>query len=136
MRGILINANERTVTAVDVLPDPNKTIDGLLELVGCRWIEPFRFRDGLTVWIDEEGKLNLPKAGFKVMGCPVEFAGNGVLLADGEDGDVIGCTLDAEDVAERIEWLAEDEISESEPPEIVTFETFDELMEALGKHRG
>ena len=136
MRGILVNADERTVSEVDVQPNPNEAPEGMRELIGCDFVEAFRFADSLTMWIDDEGKLNLPKPGFKVKGCPVEFAGNGVLLADGEDGDCAGCTLDAEEVAEQIEWLAPDEVSEPEPPKVVAFETFDELMEALRKIRG
>ena len=35
MRGILIKAAEKKVVAVDVKPDPNRSLEGLRALIGC-----------------------------------------------------------------------------------------------------
>lgn len=96
MRGILINAEERMVTAVDVNPDPNESLNGMRELIKCEFVEAFRFTDNLTMWIDEEGKLKLPKAGFMFIGVPVEIAGNGLLLGETSEGDCVDCNVPVE----------------------------------------
>ena len=80
MKAILINANERRVVAADVKPDPNSSLDGLRALIGCEWVQPVVVGENLTVWVDEEGRLKRPTAGFLLSGVPCVFAGNGVLL--------------------------------------------------------
>ena len=57
MKAILINADERKITAVDVKPDPNRSLEGLRALIGCEWVQPVVVGDGVTVWVDEEGWL-------------------------------------------------------------------------------
>ena len=70
MKGILINANERKVVAVDVKPDPNKDLDGLRAFIGCDWVEPVIVGENLTLWLDEEGRLKLPQPGFALRASP------------------------------------------------------------------
>ena len=107
MKGILINANERKVVAVDVKPDPNKDLDGLRALIGCEWVEPVVVGGGLTLWLDEEGRLKSPKAGFRLKGIPADFVGNGVLL--GGDADrAKACKASPEAVAPEVRWLLPD----------------------------
>lgn len=61
-------------------PDPNKSLDGLRDLIGCDWVEPVIVDENLTLWLDEEGRLKLLQPGFALNGIPVSFAGNSVLL--------------------------------------------------------
>lgn len=84
MKALLINADERKITKVDA-GDPNKSLDGLRALIGCEWVQPVVVGENLTVWVDEEGRLKLPKPGFLLKGFGTDFAGNGVLL--GGDAD-------------------------------------------------
>ena len=35
----------------------------------------------VTVWVDEEGRQKLPKAGFRLKDITKDFVGNGVLLS-------------------------------------------------------
>lgn len=103
MKAILINANERKVVAVDVKPDPNRSLDGLRALIGCEWVQPVIVGENLTLWLDEEGRLKLPKPGFRLQDIPTDFAGNGVLL--GGDADrVRPCRVPVEIVAMGIKW--------------------------------
>ena len=85
MKAILINATERKVVAADVKPDPNKSLDGLHTLIGCEWVQPVIVGENLTLWLDEEGWLKLPKPGFRLSGIATDFVGNGILL--GGDAD-------------------------------------------------
>lgn len=95
MKAILINANERKVVAADVKPDPNKSLDGLRALIRCDWVQPVIVGENLTLWLDEEGRLKLPKPGVALSGIPTDFVSNGVLL--GGDADrVRPCRVPAE----------------------------------------
>lgn len=53
MKAILINADERKITAVDA-GDPNTSLERLRELIGCEWVQPVVIGDGVTIWVDEE----------------------------------------------------------------------------------
>ena len=116
MKAILINADERIITTVDA-GDPNKSLDGLRALIGCEWVQPVIIGENLTLWLDEEGRLKLPKPGFRLKGIPTDFVDNGVLL--GGDADrARPCRVPAEIVAMGIEWLAPGEVTPPGRPEI------------------
>lgn len=104
MKAILINADERKITAVDA-GAPNKSLERLRELIGCEWVQPAIIGENLTLWLDEEGRLKLPKPGFSLKDIPTDFAGNGVLL--GGDADrARACKASPEVVALGVRWLA------------------------------
>ena len=114
MKAILINATEHKVVAADVKPDPNKSLDGLRTLIGCEWVQPVIVGENLTLWLDEEGRLKLPKPGFRLSGIATDFVGNGVLL--GGDADrARPCRAAAEVVALGVTWLAPDQVPPPEP---------------------
>ncbi len=117
MKAILINATERKVVAADVKPDPNKSLDGLRALIGCEWVQPVIVSESLTLWLDEEGRLKLPKPGFRFKGIPTDFEDNGVLL--GGDADrARSCRVPAEIVAMGVRWLDAGEVTPPGRPEI------------------
>ena len=117
MKAILINANERRVVAADVKPDPNKSLDGLRALIGCEWVQPVVIGENLTLWLDEEGRLKLPKAGFILKDIPTDFVGNGVLLG-GDTDQVKPCHVPVNIVAMGVKWLAPGEVTPPGRPEI------------------
>ena len=114
MKAVLIKAAEKKVVAVDVKPDPNRSLEGLRALIGCEWVQPVVVGDGVTLWLDEEGRLKLPQAGFALKGIPVTFAGNGVLLG-GDANRVKACRAAAEVVALGVTWLAPEAVRPPEP---------------------
>ena len=117
MKAILINAMERKVIAADVKPDPNKSLDGLRALIGCEWVQPVIVDENLTLWLDEEGRLKLPRPGFRLSGIATDFVGNGILL--GGDADrVRPCRVPSEIVAMGVRWLAPGEVTPPGRPEI------------------
>ena len=119
MKAILIKADERKVAAVDA-GDPNKSLARLRELIGCEIVEPVVVGEGLTLWLDEEGRLKLPRAGFRLSGIATDFAGNGVLL--GGDADrVRACKASPEVVALGVRWLAPGQVPPPAPPQLVFF---------------
>ena len=120
MKAILINANERKVVVVDVKPDPNRSLEGLRALIGCEWVQPVVVDDGVTIWVDEEGRLKQPTAGFFLSGVPCVFAGNGVLLG-GDASRARACKASPEVVSLGVRWLVPDQVPPPEPPQLVFF---------------
>ena len=114
MKAVLIKAAEKKVVAVDVKPDPNRSLEGLRALIGCEWVQPVVVGDGVTIWVDEEGRLKQPTAGFLLSGVPCVFVGNGVLLG-GDANRVKACRAAAEVVALGVTWLAPEAVRPPEP---------------------
>ena len=121
MKAILINANERKVVAADVKPDPNRSLDGLRALIGCEWVQPVIVGENLTVWVDEEGRLKRPTAGFLLSGVPCVFAGNGVLLG-GDASRAKVCKASPEVVALGVRWLAPGQVPPPGLPQLVSLQ--------------
>ena len=120
MKAILINADERKITAVDA-GDPNKSLERLRELIGCELVQPVVVGENLTVWVDEEGWLKLPKPGFLIKGFGTDFAGNGVLLG-GDANRVKACRAAEEVVALGVTWLAPDQVPPPGLPQLVSLQ--------------
>ncbi len=118
MKAILIDANKRKVVEADVKPDPNKSLDGLCVLIGCKWVQPVVVGENLIIWVDEEGRLKLPKAGFLLSGVPCVFAGNGVLLG-GDASRAKVCRAAAEVVALGVRWLAPEAVTPPGRPKFI-----------------
>lgn len=119
MKAILINADERKITAVDA-GDPNNSLERLRELIGCEWVQPAVLGGELILWVDEEGRLKLPKPGFLLKGFDTDFAGNGVLLG-GDASRARVCKASPEVVALGVRWLAPDQVPPLSPPQLVFF---------------
>ena len=119
MKAILINADERKITAVDA-GDPNKSLERLRELIGCELVQPVVLGGELTLRVDEVGRLKLPKPGFLLKGFGTNFTGNGALL--GGDADrARACKVSPEVVALGVRWLAPDQVPQPGPPQLVFF---------------
>lgn len=115
MKALLINADERKITKVDA-GDPNKSLERLRELIGCELVQPVVLGGELTLWVDEEGRLKLPKPGFLLKGFGTDFAGNGVLL--GGDADrARACKASPEVVALGVRGLAPGSVTPPRRPE-------------------
>ena len=85
MRGIKINPTDRTITEVDV-PNPNKSLQGLYDLIGCDLVQLVELDRGIILCCDEEGKLKPVTGAFTFFGNEeLVIAGNAVIL--GGDAD-------------------------------------------------
>lgn len=120
MKAVLIKAGEKKVVAVDVKPDPNRSLEGLGALIGCEWVQPVVVGDGVTIWVDEEGRLKRPSAGFRLTGIPIDFVGNGVLL--GGDADrTKACKASPEVIALGVRWLSPEQVPQPGLPQLIFF---------------
>lgn len=80
MRGIKINPADRTITEVDV-PNPNKSLQGLYDLIGCDLVQLVELDRGIILCCDEEGKLKPVTGAFTFFGNEeLVIAGNAVIL--------------------------------------------------------
>ena len=76
--------------------------------------EPVVIGENLTLWLDEEGRLKLPKPGFSLKDIHTDFAGNGVLLG-GDASRARVCKASPEVVALGGRWLAPEAVTPPEP---------------------
>ena len=100
--------------------DLNKSLERLRELIGCKWVQLAIIGENLPLWLDEEGRLKLPKAGFRLKDIPTDFAGNGVLLG-GDASCARVCKASPEVIALGVRWLAPNQVPPPSPPQLVFF---------------
>jgi hypothetical protein len=102
MRAIIINAKDRTITAIEI----DGSLKSLQRIVGGL-IEPVY--DGLDdahhCYVNEEGLFDHPKHFFFFKDGHQPLAGNGVILSSTEDGDEAPCTLLLDWVKDRVTFM-------------------------------
>ena len=102
MRAIIINAQDRTISETDI----DAGLDTLQQIVGGM-IEPVS--QGLDghhhCYVNEEGLMEDPQHFFMFEGGHQPLAGNGVILAETDDGDEAPCTLPVDWVKERVRFM-------------------------------
>jgi len=79
MRGIKINPTDRTIEEVDV-PNPNKSLQGLYDLIGCDLVQLVELDRGIIMVCDEEAKCRKITGAFTFYGTDLIIAGNAVIL--------------------------------------------------------
>lgn len=114
MRAIVINAKDRTITAIDI----DRSLKSLQQIVGGM-IEPVT--QGLDefhhCYVNEEGLLNNPQHFFMFRDGHQPLAGNGVILSSTEDGDEAPCTLLLDWVRERVTFMDLNAARQWRPPD-------------------
>jgi hypothetical protein len=105
MKAYLINTTERTVTTVDW----DRSLESLYDMLGCKTIEAARWFTGDYVYLDEEGKIGPPKAGFAIPACFHEpMAGNGLIVGSPDGwGEDMPPGVPIEYYQQHIHWLEE-----------------------------
>lgn len=80
MRAIKINPAERTIEEIDV-PNPNKSLQGLYDIIGCDLVQLVELDRGIILVCDEEAKLKPITGAFTFYGNEdLVIAGNAVIL--------------------------------------------------------
>ena len=80
MRAIKINPTDRTIEEIDV-PNPNKSLQGLYDIIGCDLVQLIELDRGITLVCDEEGKLKPITGAFTFFGNEdLVIAGTAVIL--------------------------------------------------------
>lgn len=95
MRAIKIDAKARTVTEID-LP---KGIDAMQAAIGCDcFCFAVSWRNGDTLYVDDEGLLNPCDEFFVIETGHQPFAGNGLILGSDEEGESVDAKTPLTDV--------------------------------------
>ena len=104
MRGILINAEARTITEVEV-PEGYKNIYPFLgagvDMFQCVDIT----RKGDTIYVDEEGLLKPQDNFFLYAGYGQPLAGNGLVLSTDNEGETVGTKLTLETIIKNVKFM-------------------------------
>jgi hypothetical protein len=102
MRAIVINPKDRTITETDI----DGSLKTLQQIVGGM-IEPVSqgLDDNHHCYVNEEGLVGDPQYFFMFGDGHQPLAGNGVILAETEDGEEAPCTLALDWVKERVTFM-------------------------------
>ena len=96
---IFIDAEHRRIVPHEVGEDYRD----ITKAIGCRVMEVASYLDNEDViYVDEEGRINGTKHYFVFDGNV--FAGNGLVVGTGEEGETISCKSKELDIASRVEW--------------------------------
>jgi hypothetical protein len=102
MRAIIVNPKDRKITETEI----DGSLQSLQQIVGGM-IEPVT--QGLDgnhhCYVNEEGLFDQPQHFFMFRNGHQPLAGNGVILAETDDGDEAACTLPLEWVSERLTFM-------------------------------
>lgn len=110
MRGIKINPTERTIEEVDV-PNPNKSLQGLYDLIGCDLVQLVELDRGIIMACDEEAKCRKITGAFTFYGTDLVIAGNAVIL--GGNANRFGKLHENKENLEKIiEWVEPADVPE------------------------
>jgi|TARA_R110000744_G_scaffold303454_1_gene412131 hypothetical protein len=101
MKGILIDAFNETVKEV-VITGNYKEIYALVE---CRTFDCVDIDEYNTMYVDDEGLLKEPNRYFSIHGR--DYAGNGLIIGNNDEGESIDSTLTVEQVKDMISFLPE-----------------------------
>lgn len=100
---IFIDAHNREVTEIEIEP----TLGNYYKLIVCDMVEAC-CQDLLSndsfIYVDEEGLFN-SESFFQVKGAHQPYAGNGILLCLGDEGDDISVNISLKDAKEAIKFL-------------------------------
>jgi len=101
MKGILINAFDETVKEV-VMTGNYKEIYTLVE---CSTFDCADIDEDNTLYVDDEGLLKETNRYFSIYGR--DYAGNGLIIGNNDEGESIDSTLTVEQVKDMISFLPE-----------------------------
>jgi hypothetical protein len=96
---IFIDAENRRITPHEVGEDYRD----ITKAIGCELMEVATYLpNGDVIYVDEEGRINGTKHYFVYDGNV--FAGNGLVVGTGEEGETISCKTEELNLARKVEW--------------------------------
>lgn len=103
IRAILIDAEKRTISEVEIDKDDIQDIYKLLRIDSPFDCVPWsQSKPGETVYVDDEGLLKRPKFFFRCPGYPEWLAGNGLIIGTGEQGESKSTELSLSEVKAQV----------------------------------
>lgn len=103
MRTIIIDAVNKTIREDET---DKIGLDYLYKSIGCEVVEVVNLKDGVDLYVDEEGLLKPQEHFFYYEGTHQPMAGNGIICGyDHEKGENIGTTLPLKEVLEKVRFM-------------------------------
>ena len=113
MRAILIDAENRTITEIDVKA-PNKSFDEFYKIIGCDLVEFVDLDKEITMVIDECCKLKDFSGGFKFFGIDdIVITGKAIVIGM-KNGKFTALKEHIKTFHFIVEWVEKEEVPEPE----------------------
>lgn len=140
MKAIFIDPSIRLIEQIDC----QGKIQEMRDLMEVDLVTAVRVTAKDTLWLDDEGLLKTEDQDYFLWAHEsgaehgvFVYAGKGLILGSTPDGDNADCVMTIDDVERRLRWMdredglaAANEIL-SHPPEIVSFDSWEEMDEYL-----
>ncbi len=135
MRAYLINTPERRVEEYEY---DNSTYKNIARAIRCDIITAVRINDqDDSIYVDDEGLINgNPHGWFMFEGYPQPLRGLGLVLGLDDEGESVSPKCSLEWLRQRIKFIDDSALNPPESyahSEVHTFDTFEELMEHMGR---
>lgn len=101
MKGILIDAENKTITEVEL----GKKLEDMYRVLRVARVDTATFDDKNDVWVDDDGLNKGLEFFFYYEDGSQPFAGNGLVLGVGKRGSTIDTTLTVDQVKAKVEFL-------------------------------
>jgi len=132
---ILIDAKNKTVTEVVL----EGGLDPIYRALDCgTFAVPFEDEKRNALYIDDEGLYSNKEYGFLFSDFPHQLlVGNGLIQGTDEEGDSVDATVTVEEIRRKVTFIPvtqemKDKIL-SIPPQVIGFDSFEEMQEFLKK---
>lgn len=105
IKGILINAKDRTVKPVEVR---QHDIHHMHDLIECQCFTCLNMNEKgtETIYVDDEGLLKDPKHFFRMPFYPQWLAGNGLILGTNSNGESVNTKCSVEEIESQVKFGA------------------------------
>ena len=109
MRAIEIDPVARTISEINLIQNPNKTLAELYQRIGCERIEIVYIDKEMVLICDEEGRLKGFKGAFTFIGSGLVIAGKAVVLG-AKNEDLRTLKEHIRSFETLTEWLSPEEV--------------------------
>lgn len=108
MNAILIDSKNRIVTKIEITED----IKDIQQALDCQIFTTGTYlENGDVVFVDDEGLINGTDHFFAYSGAHQPFAGNGLIVGTGPEGETVDCEVSLLEVASKVKFYDINELA-------------------------
>jgi hypothetical protein len=108
MKAILIDAKNRIVSNIEISED----IKDIQDALNCRiFTTGMYLKNKDVMFVDDEGLLNGTHDFFTYKGAHQPFAGNGLIMGSGPEGETVDCKVSLIEVAQNVNFYGIEELA-------------------------
>jgi hypothetical protein len=104
MKAVLIDTNSKEVKYVNLKNENGSYLKSIYDKLGCKIVEGINLDEKHTLYINEEGLLNIKDdtGVFMFNGINQPLVGNGLIIAYDNESNKVPVNLELEEIAEKI----------------------------------